>query len=215
MAKITIHNGDTAFYIDTYQHFTYDNTEELIISDYNDEHDTDYDYDHFTWSYDNAGYIKALAEASIEAISEVVLGDIVTGIELESTGSPKYYNYSTDYYKASWSYNLDKLLDWIQERIDSFRDHYAESWRNTLPLGITIRDYLDKCYTDDTAIADRYGEHRDNVIRAMLDYYSRSIYNDKAGSFYEMYYYDIAERVDPSEYISYELDTESIETPSV
>lgn len=215
MDKILINNRDTIFTIDTYQEFTMDNAIDSAIERYNEEHNTSYDYDNFKWIFKNKSYLKALANASIDIIKSYLINDeVIKDIKYLKASAPKYSNYTTDSYSAKWSYDLNKLIDYIEANRSSFNDYFLDQWSYRIKDDVSIKDYLANCFTDDTPIIDRYDKSdlsKDDFITAMIDFYTRSIYGydeDYASS--ERYYYEMIERVDDNEYFSFKLDRSSI-----
>lgn len=106
----------------------------------------------WTVTYDHDGWVRELAEASVEVLrAEVVDPDgIIRAVELTGeTWSPSYYNFSTDGYMARWTVDTDALEDWLTENdvtigngrgIDGFiRTADDETWY----LGKAIESYLE------------------------------------------------------------------------
>ena len=98
--KIEINNQDTLFTIDTYQTFTGDDNEDMMIEGFGCSRDIlDFDYNHDE-------IIKCLSQASFEYISGIVSdSDIINEMRFLRHGSPKFYNYSSDYYVFEIDYN--------------------------------------------------------------------------------------------------------------
>ena len=97
---------------DTYQSFNGDswveseleylNTEsslsERFGSQYADlDYDIDLDYDHFTWEYDHAGIVRALAEELADWMAETLWGaGLESTVKVIDSWSPAYYNFTSD-----------------------------------------------------------------------------------------------------------------------
>lgn len=116
------------------------------------------DPEFWTVTYDHDGWVRELAEASVEILRAEVVdpGGIVRAVELTGeTWSPSYYNFSTDGYMARWTVDTDALEDWLAENdvtigdgrgIDGFiRTADDETWY----LGKALEAYLEHEIGDD------------------------------------------------------------------
>ena len=112
----------------------------------------------WTVTYDHDGWVRELAEASVEILRAEVVdpGGIVRAVEMTGeTWSPSYYNFSTDGYMARWTVDTDALEDWLAENdatlgdgrgIDGFiRTAGDETWY----LGQALEAYLEHEIGDD------------------------------------------------------------------
>jgi hypothetical protein len=98
--KITIDNRDLKnITVDTYKTFTGES--------YTDESpETEFDID---------AVIESFSQKSIEIINkETSTGGIIEGIFFIKSGSPKYYNYTTDWYTADYQVNAENLKKYIE-----------------------------------------------------------------------------------------------------
>ena len=125
--KITVNSQDLglAASIDTYNQFTGGDIDDQIIQDYNNEHGTDYNYDGFEWDYDHAGIVKdlateraALLEAEVPAFKSVIV---------KSTGSPREYNFSTDYAMLEIDYDEAMVEQFVTDNTDLWNEFYHDS----------------------------------------------------------------------------------------
>ena len=117
--KITIDNRDLAHvHIDTYQMFTGESAEEYERE--NMREDGREDWETVDIEYDHAQIVRELALASVEIVrSETARDGIVKNITLLNSGSPRYYNYTTDWYTAEYEVNDDRLLEYIENNRDA------------------------------------------------------------------------------------------------
>lgn len=181
MKTLTINSqdlGDVAT-IDTYQTFTGDQADENLISYYNEEHNTDYDYDDFEWDYDHAQIVKDFAKRRAEFLESE--SPAIHKCVPVSTGSPREYNYSTDYAMFEIDYDDDLVEKFIKENQEAYDKFYRNSgW------------YSHTEWRDD---ADE--QKAENIEMSKLDYYlNKTIDHDTA-------YYAVAEH----EYEIYENNT--------
>ncbi len=144
-----IDNRDTEFTIDQYSIFTLDNAYEMEIdylhSDESAELRADYGLpefddvefiidDYLDFQYDKDGeYHEALAQTAIDIIEECDVDEgpnleryIIQSIELVGIDSPQFYNYTTDSFTMSISYDREKLAAWIGENGDKLATYLDE-----------------------------------------------------------------------------------------
>lgn len=117
--------------IDTNNLFNGESADNAYIEYYNDEHDTDYTYDNFEWSYDHEQIVKELAESSREWLLDNVVGKVVLGIgEILGTYSPKEYNFATDSWESEWDIDEKELRKYIETNAESYKNWYNDnSWK--------------------------------------------------------------------------------------
>ena len=134
--KILINNKDLGKIatIDTYGTFRGDSVDESLIDYYNEEHDTDYGYDNFEWTYDNEAIVKDLAEQSRGWLLENVVGKVVKGIgKITGTFSPAYYNFTTDSWEAEWKIDEVELAKYIDQHKEDYGVWYSDSsWESVI-----------------------------------------------------------------------------------
>lgn len=126
---LKIDNRDLSYTIDTYGMFTGDWQYESEVEYYKDEYElTDDEAQQIDFDYDHPGIVKALAESSINILWNELKGDIVQDITLDDSGSPQFYNYTTDHYTAEWTVNTDALEAYIRNTEVEFKAYVAEKW---------------------------------------------------------------------------------------
>lgn len=176
--------GDVAT-IDTYTMFNGGNVDEMLIGDYNEEHNTDYDYDDFEWDYDHAQIVKDFAKRRaefLESESPAIHKCVPT-----TTGSPREYNFSTDYAVFEITYDDDLVEKFIKENQEGYNKFYRDSgwyshteWRDdddeqkAENIEISKLDYyLNKTIDHDTAYyalaEDEYEVYMNNTTMTLKD----------------------------------------------
>jgi hypothetical protein len=122
--QITLDNRDTEnIHIDTYAVLTGDRADEMtIVARENENRPADtpeYDYDSFDWTHNHKQIVEDFAKESIaiiwQAIANTDYAKIITNIEYIKSGSPKFYNYTTDWYTATYTVD-EKELDIYAKR---------------------------------------------------------------------------------------------------
>lgn len=119
MRTITVDNRDTLAHIDTYHMLTGESWQESEIDYQREQSNNDtLDYDSFNWELDHAAIVRKFAEYSLEYVIDQVkeYAGVVVQATLKDTGSPKYYNYTTDWY----IYDVEPTA----ELIDALKKHY-------------------------------------------------------------------------------------------
>lgn len=114
--------------------------------------------DFWTVTYDHDGWVRELAEASVEVLRAEVVdpAGIIRAVNLTGeTWSPQFYNFSTDGYMARWTVDTDALEAWLTENgvtigngagIDGFiRTADDGTWY----LGRALEAYLEHVIGDD------------------------------------------------------------------
>ena len=98
--QITINSLDLGYTVDTYGMFTGESTDESESDYYREEYNlTDDEWRSIGFDYDHAGIVKSLANSSIQLLDENLIqhgSGVVTAIDLRSTTSPQFYNYTTE-----------------------------------------------------------------------------------------------------------------------
>lgn len=145
--KIKIDSRDMVYTIDTYGTFTADSTLESEIEYYKEKYDLT--EDQIELDLDHVEFVKALAGESINILSNEFVGrfdygeaqpgkaggkiprekiehGIVLSIGLIDTGSPQFYNYTTDHYMAEWNIDISKLKAYCDLHNDEFLPWLAE-----------------------------------------------------------------------------------------
>lgn len=116
--KITIDNRDLEHvHIDTYQMLTGESAEEYERE--NMREDGREDWDTVDIEYNHDAIVKALAHESITIVTQETAHDkIIEKIDYISHGSPKYYNYTTDWYIADYEVDIVALHKYITSNYD-------------------------------------------------------------------------------------------------
>lgn len=143
--KIIIHNGDLEnVHIDTYQMLSGESFTDMEIDNLREEYGDDITYDSFDWTYDHESIVRDFAHASINYLyNELVThGDgLITGITYQKSGSPKFYNYSSDWYTAEYDVNPQKLHDYIATHYDEILEKVKKYHRVICDGDITSEDH--------------------------------------------------------------------------
>jgi hypothetical protein len=134
-SKVVIDNRDLAYTIDTYAMFQ-NNNDEYIVENLQDEY-PDITWDDIDWEYHHPEYVNNLAHASINILHNALVlhGDgIVQAIDFVKSGSPQFYNYTTDWYTAEWTIDVEKLRAWIARNELEYENFVSESqWSSVEP----------------------------------------------------------------------------------
>lgn len=102
--------------IDTYNTFDFDSHDENEVYNYNDEHNTNYTYDDFDWTYDRKGLVKQLADNWLYLTKANILDDVILDIVPDGEPySPREYNFSTDNQNIIFTVDYDKLTAYIKD----------------------------------------------------------------------------------------------------
>lgn len=171
--NLLIDSRDLGYTIDTYGMFTGDSVEEGEQEYYADTYGlTEAEWFDFGFDYDHPEIVKALANSSIQLLDENLIqhgSGIVKAIDLRSTTSPRFYNYTTDGYTADWTIDESKLVDWLNtdDNASKFGQFIVDEWHEfiNIPSQMTIGT-LYNVETDD-----------DKLLIAALDFYCRSEYD--------------------------------------
>lgn len=185
MRTLTINSQDLGEVatIDTYCMFNGETVDDMLIEDYNEEHNTDYNYDDFEWDYDHAQIVKDLAERRAEFLESE--SPAIHKCVSVSTGSPREYNFSTDYAMFEITYGDDLVEKFIKENQEDYDKFYRDSgwhehteWRDDDDeqkeenIAISKLDYyLNKTIDHDTAyyaLADYEQEIYENNTKMTL-----------------------------------------------
>lgn len=126
--KIVIDSRDLGYTIDTYNMFE-NNADEPAL-EYLQEEYPGITWDDIDWEFNHPEYVKGIAADSINILHNefVTHGDgTIRSIDLVNTGSPKFHNYTTDYYTATWDIDESKLKTWIDKHNKQFIAYQRES----------------------------------------------------------------------------------------
>lgn len=157
--NITIDNRDFEnVHIDTYAMLTGDGADDFMRDCARE--DGVEDYNTVDIDYDMPKIVEALAYASIDIVSEAVKdGGIVKSITYKSHGSPKFYNFTTDYYVAEYDCDTVALHNYITKHYDGVLKK-AQSYDDSIVHDNVSDDNLAHAglchYIDSTISADDY-----------------------------------------------------------
>lgn len=160
--KITIDNRDLAYTIDTYGMFTGESVDEMESEHYRENYKlTDDEWTTIGFNYDHKDIVKDLAEFSIDVVTDGLTDYIVKSVTLLETGSPQFYNYTTDWYTAEWDIDEVQLTKYIANRQSKYTEWVMESeWdleRRKSDEQYNLLAMLDY-YTINTLDLDSYNE---------------------------------------------------------
>ena len=157
--KITIDNRDLAYTIDTYGMFTGESVDEMESEHYRETYGlTDEEWQSIGFDYDHKAIVKGLAEASVADLENSLIGNVVKSITLTDTGSPQFYNYTTDYYTAVWDIDEVQLKKYSGTRHNKWVEWVlASGWEQ-----------------------DKRNEDEEYNLLAMLDFYTRETYDEES-----------------------------------
>lgn len=141
MKTLRINSRDLAYTIDTYGMFTGESVEESESEYYRDEFKlTDDEWRDLEFNYNHAGIVKALADASVNILWNELKGAIVHDIKVDESGSPQFYNYTTDHYTASWTIDDQQLEAYIRNTEAEFKSFVSENWDYEYSKAVTEGD---------------------------------------------------------------------------
>lgn len=115
-------------------------------------------------SYDHPAIVQGLAHASIkivlQALAHTPAVSIITAITYVSRGSPKFYNYTTDYYIAGYTVDSDALTAYIdanREAIVAIASKYNRTICDDGVISLESMQHAAVCHIINEAIhADDY-----------------------------------------------------------
>jgi len=156
MKKIVINNLDLEYSIDTYGMFKGDSVDESESEYYAEQYQlTEDEWRSVSFNYEHKDIVKSLAIESVSNLHNGLVGIVVLDISKPiKTGSPKFYNYTTDWYIAEWTIDEVQLKKYILNRFNSYRDWVLQSsWS-----------------------AESRREDQEIELLAMLEYYALNTY---------------------------------------
>lgn len=119
------------------------------------------------WFRENAwDYVKidwdGLGEAITYAILDVDNTGIIKDVEYEKTCSPKYYNFSTDSINCMIEYDSDKMMSYLNNNIEAFKDYLIEKY--------TRRDGFIPSYSNELVYWMNTENHSDHELGSILQF---------------------------------------------
>ena len=161
--KITIDNRNLAYSIDTYGMFTGEWADDSEREYLQDEYGlTDSERFELSFDYDHPVIVAELASRSVNIISSELIekSGIVRSITLKATYSPRFYNYTTDWYTAEWDVDDRALEKFIMAHQGEYNNFERDNWYSV----------YDSHGTDDFK--------REEYVVAMLDFWSRQVFTE-------------------------------------
>lgn len=136
---ISINSRDLPYSIDTYGMFTGESTAENECDYYYSEYPAiaelvDAGKLEIGFDYDHAAIVAELAGSSIAIIEQAIHFEkppVVIGVPIiKNSGSPQFYNYTSDHYTADWTLDIDELrkqvpADWRNKAVENGWDAEA------------------------------------------------------------------------------------------
>lgn len=127
---INLETTYTPWTLDTYQTFTFDNAEDMILED------LDKTAEDVSFSWDHKGYLKDLSINLIDLLKYNILDDVILSIEPDGDpASPAYYNYISDHLFINWTVNINKLKKYINDNIEDYNKNKIGSGSGFCWLG--------------------------------------------------------------------------------
>lgn len=183
--QITIDNRDTEnIHIDTYCMLRGDGYAEAELEYHSDEMKPGefVTYDDFDWEYNHKQIVEDFAKASIEIIEQAIsytdYAKIITNIEYLASGSPKFYNYTTDGYTMAVTVDEQALAKYIDENhaaIVAIAETYGPSYEQPSLENMqhaAVCHILNNCITaDDYNMAmweEEYQVYSDNTTYTLI-----------------------------------------------
>lgn len=158
---------DTPYTIDTYSTFDLDSADEFIMENIKEDHPelTDISYDDIDWTYDNKGYVQALADNWLKLMKEHIKDAIILDITSDGPAySPREYNFTTDSAPVSFTIDQEALEAYIALHKEAYEREKHRSYDGYMWLGDELDNmflfYIEKestqAYTIDHYLTDQY-----------------------------------------------------------
>lgn len=134
--QIEIETLYTPYTLDTYQTFTSDSTEEMIIDYMSEDVKKDLNYDDIKWKYDWKPYKAALASNLVLLLNNHIVDDVILKIEQTSkVFSPREYNFITDWCMLTFTVNEENLRAYIAANKKDFNENKIQNKPGFVWLG--------------------------------------------------------------------------------
>jgi hypothetical protein len=104
----------------------FESDESNEIYSYNQENDTDLNYDDFEWDYED--YYDRVASAFVESFEREFNDILPVSITFQKVVSPKYYNFANDTIDIEVEVNLPKLLQLVENNKDNLREYFKQNY---------------------------------------------------------------------------------------
>jgi len=178
MTKITIDNRDFEnVTIDTYQMYTGEGAYEMMM-EYEEENARTEKREFNKYrevDYNMKEIVKGLANVSIGVLEEAIKGTpaekMILEIKLLDTGSPRFYNYTTDWYNAE--YTVDTVA------LDTYINAHTEA------IATIMKEYTNEY--DVNLVDNKYHASVCHIINNLIerDDYNMSMWEEEGNLYYE------------------------------
>lgn len=122
--------------------------EDQDIEYYNEENNTEYEYDSFAWDYSE--YENRVAKKFVARLETELAIFLPIKLEFQQVISPKEYNFTNDSINIAATLDLDELMKLIEARRDNaaiyFKDNYTSCSGFISSHSNDITDWLNKDY---------------------------------------------------------------------
>jgi hypothetical protein len=102
------------------------NNEDFDIESYNEENNTNLNYDDFEWDYSD--YRERIAKRFVSEIESELNMYFPIKITYQNIQSPKYYNFTNDSINISVEVDLNKLIDLIKENNNEAEKYFLDNY---------------------------------------------------------------------------------------
>jgi len=178
--EIELESMFTPYTLDTYNTFTLDNEEDIIIENLSKDTGNSLTYNDIDWTFNMDGFIKALAARRLEVLRNNIIDNVILSIaDNTDITRPREFNFKTDNCFNVYTVDaeaLDKFID------DNRADYEANKLKNS----------------------DGFWWFGDDNQTKLNYYMAKTCYGEKESQF-EAYYYDMLDGFDYREFIDYKL----------
>ncbi len=101
-------------------------SEDLEVYSYNQEHDTDLNYDDFDWYYED--YRERVAKAFVECFERNFQDVMPAEINYQSISSPTYYNFSNDTINIEVDLDFPRFMEIVNEKKEEIREYILQNY---------------------------------------------------------------------------------------
>lgn len=101
-------------------------SEDLEVYSYNQEHDTDLNYDDFDWHYED--YRERVAKAFVECFERNFQDVMPAEINYQSISSPAYYNFSNDTINIEVDLDFPRFMEIVNEKKEEIREYILQNY---------------------------------------------------------------------------------------
>ena len=173
-----------------------DTEEQNEIYYYNQENNTDYDYDNFNWFYDD--YYKIVNINSCNFVEDILQKmNLIKSITYENMSSPKEYNFATDSINIEVEISAKQIafiLDYLKEHKTNFSAYLLDHYKSRDGFLSSYSYNFDDWYNKESIL-------HTHKLGAILQFI---LFNEEEEEDLMSFYYEVA-KIDA--YISIELKT--------